>query len=109
MKLTTCAWSVGMLMLVGAPMTARAQGFQLNEIGTCAIGRAQAVTGAPCRDASVIYWNPAAATLLNGLSIYLGGSAVSVNGSFTQDTTGAKYEAQMPAAYVPNAFVNYRR
>ena len=108
MKLATRVWSAGLLAAVALPANAGAQGFQLNEIGTCAIGRAQAATGAPCRDASVIYWNPAAATLLNGVSVYLGGAAVGVNGSYTQDTTGTRYNAQIPTSYVPNAFVSYR-
>jgi len=99
----------GGMLAVLVPAGARAQGFGVNEVGTCAIARGQAVTGAPCRDASVIYWNPAAGTLLQGLSIYAGISAISVDGSFTQDTSGHRYDGQVPTSYPPNVFVNYRR
>ena len=33
------------------PMVVSAQGFGLNEIGSCAIARGFAVTASPCRDA----------------------------------------------------------
>ena len=47
------------LAIVGLPGGARAQAFGLNEIGSCALARGFAVTGAPCDDGSSIYWNPA--------------------------------------------------
>src|SRR5688500_17902899 len=81
---------------------AHAQGFGLNEIGSCAIGRGFAVTGAPCEDASVLYWNPgAAATLPRGLSAYGGVSAVQVQGSFTADYTRREYEGDVPIELPP--------
>jgi long-chain fatty acid transport protein len=81
---------------------ARAQGFGLNEIGSCAVGRGFAVTGAPCEDASVLYWNPAAAaTLARGLQGYGGLSAVQVNGRFTADVTGREYEGDVPVELPP--------
>jgi long-chain fatty acid transport protein len=80
-----------------------AQGFGLNEIGSCAIGRGFAVTGAPCADASVLYWNPAAAATImpRGLSAYGGVSAVQVKGSFTSDVGGRVDEGDVPLEFPP--------
>ncbi len=90
-----------------APVSAWAQGFGLNEIGTCAEARGFANTGAPCNDASTIYWNPAGATTLTGFSLYGGASALRVMGSFTQDTTGKKYNSNVPWTVPPDLFLNY--
>jgi long-chain fatty acid transport protein len=90
-----------------APRAARGQGFGLNDIGSCAVARAYATTGSPCRDASTIYWNPGAAATLPGLSVYLGGDIIGVNGGFTADTTLRHYSANVPTLFVPSAFLNY--
>ena len=47
-----------------APRQARAQGFGLNEIGTCSVARAGAGVAESCPDASRIFWNPATAVRL---------------------------------------------
>jgi long-chain fatty acid transport protein len=87
---------------------AAAQAFGLNELGSCAIARGFATTGAPCDDASTLYWNPAAATSLRGLSIYAGAAAVSVTGSFTADTTGRRYPGDIPLEVPPFLGVNWK-
>ena len=90
-----------------APTLLRAQAFGLNEIGSCAVGRAFAATASPCKDASTIFWNPAAATTLSGWSVTGGVAAIAVNGSFTADTTSRKWDADLPTEWVPHLFVNY--
>jgi long-chain fatty acid transport protein len=94
-------------LIVLTPHRAQAQAFQLNDVGTCALARGYATTGAPCKDASTIYWNPGAATDLTGLSFYGGAAVLRVIGSFTADTTGKKYNANEPIAAIPSAFLNY--
>ena len=84
-----------------------AQAFGLNEIGSCAIARGFANTGSPCRDASMIFWNPAAPTRLPGWNVTAGVAAISLNGKFQQDTTGREFESDIPTAWVPHVFVNY--
>jgi long-chain fatty acid transport protein len=84
-----------------------AQGFGLNEIGSCAIARGFAATGSPCEDVSTVYWNPAAATTLRGLSVYAGASAIAVRGSFTADTTGRVDRSDVPTEYPPFLGVNW--
>jgi long-chain fatty acid transport protein len=90
------------------PATLRAQAFGLNEIGSCAVGRAFAVTASPCKDASAIFWNPAATTSLSGWNVVGGVAAVAVDGSFTRDTSFRKYDADVPVEWVPHIFVNHR-
>src|SRR5579871_1035439 len=73
-----------------------AQGFGLNDVGSCEVARAYAATGAPCHDASTIYWNPGAAATLPGLSIVAGGAPIAVNGGFTQDTSLRRFPGNVP-------------
>ena len=91
-----------------APAALRAQGFGLNEISACGIGRAFANVSGACRDASSIYWNPAAVTELPGWQVLIGGAFIPVKGDFTQDSTGRVFEANPPTAFVPHFFVNYQ-
>jgi long-chain fatty acid transport protein len=93
--------------VLAAPAALQGQAFGLNEIGSCAVGRGFATTASPCKDASNIYWNPAAATMLSGWNITGGVAAIAINGSFTQDTTLRKFDADVPTAWVPHLFVNY--
>jgi long-chain fatty acid transport protein len=102
---------VATLAALAAPDVVRAQGFGLNEIGTCAIGRGFAVTSRPCDDASAIYWNPAALTRLQGSTASAGATAVQVIGSFTHDPAsvhGARVdEGDVPVEVPPYAFYNW--
>jgi long-chain fatty acid transport protein len=95
------------LAVLLAPRAASAQGFGVNEIGTCAVARSYAVVGAPCADASTIYWNPAFAATLRGWSVLAGVAAIDLAGDFERDTLGTVYETTAPVAPVPHLFVNY--
>lgn len=95
------------LAVLATPASAYAQAFGLSEIGSCAVARGFANTASPCKDASTIYWNPAATTGLNGWSFSGGLAAIAINGSFTQDTTFKKYDGNVPTSYVPHVFINY--
>lgn len=96
-----------MLLACGAACGAHAQGFQLNEIGSCAVARGQAVTASTCKDPSVIYWNPAAAASLEGWSVYAGVAAVKLGGGFTADTSRTFSASDAPLSIAPHVFVNY--
>ncbi|GAC1658884.1 MAG: outer membrane protein transport protein [Gemmatimonadaceae bacterium] len=98
--------AVAVLLLL-LPGTSRAQGFGLNEIGSCAVARAGAATGAPCADASLVYWSPASGTSLKGFSVLVGGAAVAVNGAFVADTTLTRYKGDVPTEVPPHFFVNW--
>lgn len=92
------------LLAAGVPALAQAQGYGLNEIGSCAVARGSANTSAPCADAAMIFWNPAALTSLKGSSGLIGISGIGVKGDFTQDTTLRRYSSEIPWEYPPSVF-----
>jgi len=95
---------------LAAPAALYAQGFGLNEIGSCAVSRASATTGAPCQDASAIFWNPAAGTRLpKGITAYAGLASIQVGGDYTPDfsTTGNSFRPNIPTAFPPHLFINW--
>jgi len=94
-------------MVVALPAVSRAQGFGINEIGTCAASRGFAVTGSPCQDASAVFWNPAATGQQKGWNVLAGAAIINIGASFTQDTTFRKFDGKPPTAVVPHAFVTY--
>jgi len=85
---------------------AQAQGFGLNEVGTCSVGRGFAVSAATCHDGSEIFWNPAAAALLPGTTLSIGAAAINVSGGFRQDTTLIRYPSNLRTAIAPQIFLN---
>lgn len=106
MRLARAA-SFSTLLVCGWVGLVDAQGFQLNEVGTCTMTRGSATTAANCGDPSVIYWSPAAAVTLPGWSAYLGIATIKVSGTFTADTSGRVDDADVPAEFPPHVFVNY--
>lgn len=90
------------------PGSAAAQGFGLNEIGSCSVARAGAGVGSPCPDASRIYWNPAAAVGLPGVSVLAGAAAVGVDGSFRADLSARRYPGNVPVEVPPHLFATYQ-
>ena len=102
--------TLALAVVLAAPAALQAQGFGLNEIGSCAVSRASAATGAPCQDASTIFWNPAAGTRLpKGITAYGGLASIQVGGDFTPDfsATGNSYRPNIPTAFPPHLFVNW--
>ena len=109
MKVARVSWSLALAAAGALPSLAQAQGFGLNEIGSCAVGRGAAVTARPCEDASTLFWNPAGLVgLPNGLSLYGGAAGISIKGDFTQDVTGNTYEGDVPVVVPPHLFASYK-
>lgn len=103
--------SLALAVALAGPAALHAQGFGLNEIGSCAVSRASATTGAPCEDASAIFWNPAAGTRLQkGISVYGGLASIQVAGGYTPDftSTGKEYRPNIPTAFPPHLFINWK-
>jgi long-chain fatty acid transport protein len=96
------------LLLVALPMAGRAQGFGVNEIGSCASSRGFAVTGAPCKDASAVFWNPGAITGLSGFNLLGGATILSIGGAFEEDTTFRRFEGDVPTLVVPHLFLTWK-
>ncbi|HYD52220.1 MAG TPA: outer membrane protein transport protein [Gemmatimonadaceae bacterium] len=106
MRLTRGSRLAATLVALALPAVAHAQGFGLNEIGTCALSRGFAATSRPCDDGSAIYWNPAALTRLSGTVAYLGAAAIQVTGDFTHDFTGRVDEGDVPLEVPPHLFLS---
>ena len=108
MTMRTRCFAAAVTLLFTLPDTARAQAFGINEIGTCAASRAFAVTGSPCQDAASIFWNPGMLPAQKGWHLLGGAAIIQIGGSFTQDTTFREWEGDVPTAYVPHLFLQYR-
>src|SRR5439155_2824607 len=98
---------IALLALPLFGVVARAQGFGLNEISTCGLGRGFAAVATGCHDASAIYWNPAAASTLSGWSWATGAAVIVIDGKFVQDTTFRTFKGDVSPVVIPHAFVNY--
>lgn len=108
MTMRTRYLAAAVTLLFTLPDAARAQAFGINEIGTCAASRGFAVTGSPCQDASSIFWNPGMLPSQSGWHLLGGAAIIQVDGSFTQDTTFREWEGDVPTAFVPHLFLQYR-
>ena len=104
-RVSRFALTIGLLT---TPVAVNAQAFGLNEIGTCALSRAFSATGAPCDDASSVYWNPGALPKARGFSVLAGAAVIALKGDFTRDTTFERYDTDAPTAIVPHLFATYR-
>ena len=56
------------------PRSVEAQGFSVNEQGSCAMGRGGTGVASPCADGSAIFYNPAGLILPNGKGVVSGGA-----------------------------------
>src|SRR5690349_20099475 len=105
MSVARRSWSLALAAVAGTiPSVAQAQGFGLNEIGSCAVGRGFTVVARPCADASTLFWNPAAMVRLDGLQVYGGAAAIGIGGDYTEDFTGRQFEPNVPTVVAPHLF-----
>jgi long-chain fatty acid transport protein len=93
--------------LAAIPGTAVAQGFQVNEHGTCVMGRAGAGVASPCDDASSIYYNPAGLAGSQGWTISAGVTAIYAIGNFTGDLNGDETKLANSVIPVPHLYASY--
>ncbi|TFG50652.1 MAG: hypothetical protein E4H38_03190 [Gemmatimonadales bacterium] len=96
--------------LLGAPSLATAQGFSVNEHGSCSMGRAGTGVASPCNDGSSMVYNPAGLTQLKKgqTQISAGGTFIAPRGGFEADTGGTSdLESKtypVPAFYLSHGF-----
>jgi long-chain fatty acid transport protein len=101
-----CAVAVA-ATLAALPGSVLAQGFQVNEHGTCVMGRAGVGTPKPCGDGSAIFYNPAGIAGMRGATVSLGVTGIYAYGSFTDDYTGGETDLDNPLVPVPHAYFTY--
>jgi long-chain fatty acid transport protein len=89
---------------LGLARSATAQGFQVNEHGTCVMGRGGAGVAAPCADGSGIFYNPAGLFARKGWTLSGGVTLVAAYGGFTDDLTGTKNDLYNKPTPVPHFY-----
>jgi long-chain fatty acid transport protein len=100
----------GLVALAGTPAPATAQGFSVNEHGTCAMGRAGTGVASPCNDGSSMFMNPAGLTQLKAgqTQISVGATFIRPSGGFEADTGGTSdledHTFPVPALYLSHGF-----
>jgi len=100
--------AVAATALLALPGEAGAQGFSVNEQGTCMMGRGGAGVAKPCADGSAMFYNPAGLILPKDKGLASGGvTLIAASGSFTNSTTGEESDMVDATHPVPAAYVAY--
>lgn len=89
------------------PGSLSAQGFMVNEHGTCVMARGGVGTPKPCGDGSAVFYNPAGIAGTSGKVLSLGATGIYAYGSFTDDYTGQATDLENPLVPVPHAYFTY--
>ena len=92
----------------GMPVLLSAQGFAVNELGTCAMGRAGTAAAGPCRDGSGVWANPASLAGLSGTHLSASGTLIIPHGGFTDDLFGVKTDMPSQSYPVPSAYLTHQ-
>lgn len=97
----------GLVALVGAPAALAAQGYSVNEHGSCAMGRAGTGVASPCADGSAIFFNPAglAGATPGQWVVSAGVTGIAPRGGFTDEATGLRTDMKNLLIPVPAAFI----
>ena len=107
MSRTAATTTVLAIALTLGAAEARAQGFQVNEHGSCQMGRGETGVAAPCRDGSAMFGNPAGIVGDLGWTISAGVTVIDAHGGFTEDLTGANTKLANDPILVPHGYVVY--
>ncbi len=90
------------------PRPVEAQGFSVNEHGSCAMGRGGTGVASPCTDGSAIFLNPAGLILAEGKGVASAGATmIRATGDFTNSTTGEVSSLVEETHPVPALFMAY--
>lgn len=95
------------LALLAFPAAATAQGFAVNEHGTCQMGRAGTGTAAPCGDGSAVLYNPAGLAGMRGWTVSAGLTVIDAFGGFVADYTGEETDLANDLLLVPHTYLTY--
>jgi long-chain fatty acid transport protein len=106
LKTTVCAIAAGLAALA---RPAAGQGFQVNEHGSCVMGRGGAGVALPCPDGSGMFYNPAGILARPGWTVSAGVTLIDAFGGFTDDRTGTRTDLANNIVPVPHAFITYAR
>jgi long-chain fatty acid transport protein len=89
------------------PIAAAAQGFSVNEHGTCSMARGGTGVASACGDGSTINFNPSGIAGITGGLVGAGVTLIQANGSFTDDRTLLVGELENEPVPVPHVYLVY--
>jgi long-chain fatty acid transport protein len=90
------------------PRTVEAQGYSVNEHGSCTMARGGTGVASPCQDGSAVVYNPAGLVLAKGKGVASGGATlITPTGDFTNSTTGITSTLMSETTPVPAVFMGY--
>jgi len=95
--------------VVAMPRPVEAQGFSVNEHGSCTMGRGGTGVASPCTDdASAVLYNPAGLIMAKGKGAVSGGATlITPTGDFTNSATGVTSTLMSETTPVPALFLGY--
>ncbi len=96
------------LLSLGVPASLAAQGFAVNELGTCTMGRGGVAGASPCADGSAIWYNPAGLAGLSGTHFSVGATLIMPHGGFTDDVFAVKTDMPNQTYPVPAAYLTHQ-
>lgn len=99
--------TLSLAALAALPAALSAQGFQVNEHGTCVMGRAGTGVAASCADGSAMFYNPAGLAGMRGVTVSAGATVIAPFGDFTDDLTGDVTGLANDPIPVPHVYVSY--
>lgn len=85
----------------------QAQGFSVNEHGSCQMARGGTGTASPCDDGSAILFNPAALAGTDGTTVSGGSMLLIATGDFTEDFTGRTTDLDNDPVPVPHLYATW--
>ena len=98
----------GLAALAGVPASLAAQGYSVNEHGSCAMGRAGTAVASPCQDGSAMFFNPAGLGQIprGRTTISAGATLIAPRGNFTSDL-GEKTDLKENVIPIPAIFLTH--
>ena len=97
-----------LLVFAAVPVCLSAQGFAVNELGTCSMGRGGVAAAIPCADGSAMWYNPAALTAISGTTFSGSVTAIMPHGGFTDIYFGQKTDMPSQTYWVPSVYLAHR-
>jgi long-chain fatty acid transport protein len=96
-----------LLLATAVPGGAIAQGFSVNEHGSCVMGRAGTGVALPCNDGSSVLFNPSGIAGMTGWTLSGGITLIKAMGSFTDDLLQQQTDLEDKIMPVPHAYLTY--
>ena len=94
-----------LFVFAALPTSLTAQGFAVNELGSCSMGRGGVAAAMPCADGSAMWYNPAALTAITGTTFSGSVTAIMPHGGFTDIYFDQKTAMPSQTYFVPSVYL----